>query len=216
MNNIYSNYWERKKLLREKVPRRFEVIQYTNSESMEAIEDIFFQVLKESATVLDFGAGDMRIKNKMLKAGYKGKYETLDLSDGGNYTYRDLKEVTKKFDVILCLDVIEHLSLTDGLGLTESLVKLLNPTGALILQTPNARCVRNPLSWDMTHLHCYNAPDLWAYLTCMDLDVKGYRVHFTRPGFHPLTWIKNFISKIIITQFLGMDYADNIVMVARK
>jgi len=112
------------------------------------------------------------------------------------------------------LDVIEHLLLPDGLALVHKLINLLEIGGFLVLQTPNARCVRNPLISDMTHLHCYNLADLWAYLTALDMKVDGYRVVF---GNKSQSWLQRFadiLPKYIITRILGLDYADNIMMLA--
>ena len=153
---------------------------------------------------------------KFQQASYSGKYHTQDIGEEFTYTYKSLDEIKHKYAVILCLDVIEHLQLLEGLTLIHRLVNLLETGGIIVIQTPNARCIRNPLSWDMTHLHCYNINDLWSYLTCMELQVEGYRVVF---GAKKRSWtqqISNLLSSYIITRFMGLDYADNIVLIATK
>lgn len=83
------------------------------------------------------------------------------------------------------------------------------------MQTPNARCIRHPLGWDMTHVHSYNAPDLWAWFTARGLECNGYRVRFGEPesGFAKL---RAMCSSWMITRLLGADYADNIALIARR
>ena len=112
--------------------------------------------------------------------------------------------------------MIEHLELADGLGLVLRLVELLEPGGVLILQTPNARCVRNPMANDMTHLQIYNLGDLWAYLSAHGLEAWGYRVVFTVPKPSATQRFRSAVSAWTTTRLLGMDYAENILVMARK
>jgi 2-polyprenyl-3-methyl-5-hydroxy-6-metoxy-1,4-benzoquinol methylase len=215
MSDLYSNYWKRKEILKTQIPH-FPVLKFFISSGLSPIEKKYWSVVKDAQSILDFGAGDLWMMKKLQAHGYKGVYETLDVADGFDYTYKTLDQVKKKFDVIICLDVLEHMPLNDGLGLLQGLVALLNKGGTLILQTPNARCIRHPLSWDMTHVHCYNLPDLWAYLSSMDLKVEGMRVVFTPEKIGFWKKLQNLIGQIIITKFLGSDYADNIALLARK
>jgi len=213
MANIYANYWQRKALLSKQVPH-FSVLRFAESEALSEVEALYFQRIQNAQAVLDFGAGDLRMQRKFRRAGYRGSYDTLDVAEGESYTYRSLDQVDKKYDVILCLDVLEHLPLQDGLELLTRLAALLVPGGSLVVQTPNARCDRHPSSWDMTHVHCYNAPDLWAFLRCLELEVTGHRVVFWRAGLG--FRLRHVVAKLIVTQFLGLDYADNIVMLAKR
>lgn len=213
-NLIYLNYWKRKKLLQSGVPH-FPVLRWWLSEGLCEIDRIIFNKIKERETILDVGAGNLRTMRQFQQAGYSGEYHTQDIGEEFTYTYQEIDDITKKYAAILCLDVIEHLQLSEGLELIHSLVNLLEPGGVIVIQTPNACCIKDPLSWDMTHLHSYNIQDLWAYLTCMGLHVEGYRVVFGSEH-------KNFaqhtshLLRYIITRRLGVDYTHNIVLVATK
>jgi hypothetical protein len=215
MSQIYQEYWKRKQTLKSKIPH-FPVVRWYDCPELSPIEEIYFNHIRNCSSILDFGAGDLRTKNKFVAAGFKGQYDTLDIAGGFEYTYHDITQVKKTYDAILCLDVIEHVPLETGLGLLQSFASLLNPGGTLIVQTPNARCIRHPLSWDMTHVQCYNAPDLWTYISSQQLEVTGMRVAFGPKKYSFLGRIKYFFAKVITTQFLGMDYADNIAMIAKK
>lgn len=156
------------------------------------------------------------MKNKLRCAGYKGDYQTQDTGGEYHYDYGSLSEINEKYGAVLCLDVLEHLTLQDGLKMLDSLITLLAGDGVLVVQTPNARCIRNPLSTDMTHLHCYSLSDLWAYLTACGLNVRGYRVVFGPRPRSPFGLLRFLASAYIATRTLGCDYADNILLLAQK
>jgi hypothetical protein len=210
---VYRDYWRRKELLARSFPS-FPLRWWWPVEGLCDSERLCFDAVREAASLLDFGAGDLRMQRKFLAAGFRGRYDTLDLGHEYRYTFADLSEVRDCYDAILCLDVIEHLPLEEGLDLLKRLAGQLHPGGKLIVQTPNARCIRHPLSTDMTHRQVYNAGDLWSVLTCLDLEVQGYRVAFGRPGF----WgrLLDVPRRYLIARVLGCDYADNLLLIGRK
>ncbi|MEA5575977.1 class I SAM-dependent methyltransferase [Anabaena sp. UHCC 0451] len=214
-NLVYLNYWQRKELLKSGNPK-FPLLRWWISSELCEVEKKIFTQVKDQDTLLDVGAGDLKIMQKLQKAGYSGQYHTQDIGEEFEYHYANIEAINEQYSAILCLDVIEHLQLSEGLTLIHKLVNLLKPEGVIILQTPNGRCIRSPLISDMTHLHCYNLPDLWAYLTSIGLQVEGYRVVFEAEN---KTWLQMIIElgkRYIITRFFGLDYADNIVVIARK
>ena len=211
----YSSYWRRKQLLAKGAPEA-NLLRWWPSEDLCEVERLYLEAISDAASVLDVGAGDTTTMQKLKAAGYRGTYHTMDVGEEYSYTYRDLDQVKSEYAAILFLDVLEHLSLHDGLTMLKRLVSFLEPGGVMVVQTANARCIRFPLSWDMTHLHCYNSMDLWAYLTSLGLDVTVYRVAFRRPGRSILDVIRDTVNAWITTRVLGCDYADNIVCVGRK
>jgi hypothetical protein len=211
---VYANYWERKRLLAGPVPH-FPVRRWWPTDGLCDIEQVYFDAIGGASRLLDVGAGDLRVMRKFQAAGFAGEYHTQDVGTEFPYTYADLDLVTGRYDAVLCLDVIEHLPLEGGLGLLTRLLGLLTPDGVLVVQTPNARCVRHPLSWDMTHLHVYNLPDLWAFFRARGLGVDGYRVAFGRPGGSLRARAVGLVGKYVAARLLGCDYADNIALVVR-
>ena len=212
----YKDYWQRKKLLSAGSVPHFPVRRWWRSDTLCEIERVYYDALRPAARLLDVGAGDLRVKQKFEAAGFQGEYHTQDIGTEFQHTYTDLAQVTSPYDAILCLDVIEHLPLEPGLGLVVRLTELLTPGGVLIVQTPNARCVRHPLSWDMTHLHVYNLPDLWAFCRTLGLEAEGFRVVFTNgPGSGLLAKATGLVGRTL-TRLLGCDYTDNIALLARK
>jgi hypothetical protein len=112
--------------------------------------------------------------------------------------------------------VLEHLPLQAGLGMVRAMIALLEPGGALVIQTPNAAYLPDPRSWDMTHLHVYNAGDLWAYLTCEGLSAEIYRVALRDPTPSPMVAMRLAITDYVKKKILGCDFANNIAAIARK
>ncbi len=213
--HAYENYWRRKQLLAGSVPD-FPVKRWWTTEHLCEVEQILFDTVLRAPELLDFGAGDLRIMKKLKIAGFSGEYHTLDISPEYEYTYRDIEQVDRRYGAILCLDVLEHMPLEAGLGLLRRLVDRLADQGTLIVQTPNARCINNPMAWDMTHVQCYSITDLWAYLSAMDLHVEGYRVCMVPPAPTISEGIRHHLKRWAVTRVLGCDYADNIVVIARR
>ncbi|HEY2804720.1 MAG TPA: methyltransferase domain-containing protein [Gemmatimonadales bacterium] len=213
-SGAFDGYWRRKQLL--EAPPRFPVRRWWDGEALCDIERVYLAAIGAARTLLDVGAGDLRIRRRFQAAGFRGVYHTQDIGGEFNYDYASLEEVKQSYDAILCLDVVEHIGLAGGLALLGRLIDLLTPGGVLIVQTPNARCIRHPSGWDMTHVHAYNAPDLWAWLTAQGLACDGFRVRFGRPARAPHTVLLESLSAFVVTRLLGADYADNIALIARK
>lgn len=213
-DSLYTNYWARKRLRTEHSPT-FPVIQCSGRAIDGEVLNVIKSAVEGSARVLDVGAGDMGVRDTLRAAALVGRYETLDVGNEYNYTYNSLAQVAGPLDAILLLDVLEHLPIRDGLELVQQSFALLAEGGALVVQTPNGRCVRSPFTSDMTHVQAYNLPDLWAYLTSLGSECRGYRVVFQRPRrLHDQAI--DLVARVVITRLLGLDYADNILLVARK
>ena len=211
----YETYWRRKELLRRSWPT-FPVRRWWETDGLCDIERIYFDAVRDAPSLLDVGAGDLRVMTKFQAAGYAGEYHTQDVGTEGQYTYRDLGDVNRLYGAVLCLDVIEHLSLVDGLTLLRKMISLLSPGGALVLQTANAAYLPDPRSWDMTHLHVYNAPDLWAYLKCEGLEASGYRIVLGDRDPGPIVSARNAITAYVKRRILGCDHANNIALIGRR
>ena len=212
----YDTYWKRKQLHLADPRREFPVRRWWSTDGLCDIEQIYFDAIRNASSLLDVGAGDFRVMHKLQKAGFRGEYHTQDIGEEGTYTYRDLGEVTRPYGAILCLDVIEHLPLREGLTLLRDAIRLLEPGGAIVVQTPNAAYLPDPLSWDMTHVHVYNVHDLWAWFTCEGLETQGYRVVSAEPGAGPVVRAKFRVTSYVKRKILGADFANNIAVVARR
>jgi hypothetical protein len=180
-DSAYRTYWARKALLNGPLPG-FPVLRWWKTDGLSPIEERYFNAIRDAESLLDIGAGNLRVKRLFQGAGYRGLYHTLDPGPEFEHDYRDLADVQQNYDAIIILDVIEHLPLNDGLGLIDGAIARLNRGGNLIVQTPNARCISNPMGWDMTHRQLYNLPELWAYVTASRLLAFGLSSGTRRGG----------------------------------
>ena len=130
----YANYWRRKQLLDGPVPH-FPLRRWWATDGLCDIERVYFAAIKDAPSVLDVGAGDLRIRDKFLAAGYAGTYHTQDIGGEFEYTYRSLDEVQGGYDAVLCFDVLEHLPLVGGLSLLGRRSRC-SPRRVVIIQTP--------------------------------------------------------------------------------
>jgi SAM-dependent methyltransferase len=179
------------------------------------MEQAIFNRTRHAGRVLDFGAGDKRLKSKFLAAGFHGRYETLDMSFEDEHEYSSISQVDGRFDAVLCLEVIEHMSLNDYVDLMDEFGKLLNPGGFLVIGTPNALCVVPMWSLDTGHIQQYPLADLAA-----DLVVRGFEVEAFRVWHGP--WPKGIAKRVRLLlnrglcYILGVDYAHGIVVIGTK
>jgi len=210
----YKNYWERKKLKASACPR-FTVLRCSGQAVDGEVLAKIVSAIANKKRLLDLGAGNLEVKKVLRDSGFDGEYETLDVGTEFAHTYTSIDQIAGHYGAILLLDVIEHLPLAAGLDLLHKSLALLEPGGVLVVQTPNGRCVRSPFTSDMTHVQSYNLADLWAYLTALGSNCSGHRVVFDGQA-SLLSRAENLLSRIVVTRMLGLDYADNILLFARK
>ena len=114
-DKYYKDYWV---MLTKKVPLPYKYFIDINWRSKKNAENtkigkIWKKYLKNVNTVLDYGGGS-GLTGEMLKTlKWNGKYELLDSSKNINPDYYDIDIVKKKYDMIVCLQVIEHLYFED-------------------------------------------------------------------------------------------------------
>jgi hypothetical protein len=213
-NLAYEKYWLRKQALAS-TPPHFPLKRWWRTDGLSEIEACYLEAIRDRESILDVGAGDLRVKEKMIRAGYGGVYHTMDIASEYHHTYNSLDQVDRKYAAIICLDVIEHMTLADGMQMLARFMELLDDDGVVVLQTPNAKCIRNPMAWDMTHLHVYNLPDLWAHFKSFGFEAIGYRVWFVKERPSVIDRFRMLLTRVAVARIIGADYADNISIIAR-
>jgi 2-polyprenyl-3-methyl-5-hydroxy-6-metoxy-1,4-benzoquinol methylase len=132
------------------------------------------------------------------------------------------------YDVILLLDVLEHLELSYSVQLIELVKRALKPGGVFIIQVPNAMSPLSPhRHWDITHLRAYTTHSMEQHLR---LGGFTQMKHFELPphihGFFSFIrrglWI--IALKPLITAYMliangstmGSTYTTNMLTVVQK
>ena len=103
------------------------------------IEDFLDQFIPNGSSVLDLGSGltspILRIRNKIKYTGLDIKFSSEKLNVIQGNVLDAEKIFTEKFDVVVALDLIEHLEKIDGHRLLEIMYNLSNKK--IIIFTPN-------------------------------------------------------------------------------
>jgi predicted SAM-dependent methyltransferase len=212
----YRDYWARLNI-RDSLYQtlRARCLSWEDTPELNECQRMVFERTRHATRLLDFGAGNNRLKRKFLAAGFRGKYETLDISTEEQHEYRSLGEVGGQFDAILCLEVIEHMTLNDYVDLMDAFGTFLAPGGLLVISTPNPLCVVPMWVNDAGHLQQYPLADLAADLVLRGHDVEAFRVrHGAWPrGLRPRL---RFFATRVLCYLLNVDYAHGIVVIGKK
>ncbi len=211
----FADYWRRIELRERAYSIPAPCITWQRTEGFNQVERVIWERIRSAERILDYGSGDQSLKRKFVAAGYRGDYETFDISPEQATTYSDPLAIRDPFDAVLCLEVIEHLPLEGGLALRDRLVELVKPGGVLVLSTPNPGCVRSPFALDETHLHFYPLMDLITWAWTRGLSVEAWRVELLPPRVSVGLRLRLCVRRVLC-YFLGADRADGLLIVAKR
>jgi 2-polyprenyl-3-methyl-5-hydroxy-6-metoxy-1,4-benzoquinol methylase len=169
-------------------------------------------LLRDGMTLLDIGAGMKGMKAEIANIGIKLTYKSMDVDRSNPHDYYDVESIDERFDAIIMFEVIEHMSLQEGLELLKKLYARLNDRGIIVISTPN---IFNPARYmrDATHKTFYAYDELCGLLNITGFNIKEvYRSY--NDAFH------RYFLKIYILgwffRFLGIDYAYSIFVAGEK
>lgn len=162
----YDIYWRNAEIIKKlKNPLKYlaesEASYWAVQESLKTI----INKDKNSCKILEIGCGLGYLTYALNKDGYNST--GLDISKeainraienyGNFFICADIEDYSKlhinEYDVVIFTEVIEHLNTIDGF--ISCLVKLLNPSGKIILTTPNKSFYPNDILWatDLPPVH---------------------------------------------------------------
>jgi SAM-dependent methyltransferase len=211
----YRHYWRRMELRAQAERHRAPCLRWYHSEELNPTERVVFERVRGAGRLLDFGAGDLRLKRKFVAAGFTGRYESLDVSDEFPHEYSDVGQVRGVFGAILCLEVIEHMPLAAFDTLIGRLDELLEPGGVLVISTPNPLCVVPMWARDSGHIQQYPLHDLIAVLLARGLSVDAFRVRFV-PARPSVSQRLRLLSQRVLCYLLAVDYADGLLVIGTR
>ena len=210
----FRNYWERVALREQAMAIGAPCVNWQRMRGFNDVERLIWDRVKDARRILDFGSGDQALRRKFLEAGYQGRYETFDVSPEFPTTWTDESAIDGRFDAVLCLEVIEHMPLDEGLAMRERLLSRLAPGGWLIVSTPNPACILSPFCRDETHLHLYPLHDLITWALAAGLRVEARRVKLL-PDRMTIKARARLLAQRVATYVVGADRADGIMILAR-
>jgi SAM-dependent methyltransferase len=168
--------------------------------------------LRSGMCILDVGAGQRGMEEKIVKKHDGVIYKSMDIDRRLLHDYYALDEVDEQFDLILLLDVIEHLELDDGVKMLKRINELLVEGGKLIINIPN---IFNPSRFwlDATHKVAYSYEELGGILLSQGFDVlEIYRTYND-------SFPKYFLRLTLfypLHRILNVDFAKSIIILAQK
>jgi 2-polyprenyl-3-methyl-5-hydroxy-6-metoxy-1,4-benzoquinol methylase len=110
-----------------------------------------------------------------------------------------LNRSNEKYDVVILMDVLEHLDLDYSIKLLSKVNDSLNPNGKFIIQVPNGLSPMKPIFYgDVTHIRAFSVNSMTQLLR-----MSGFN-HFEHHALPPLVHsVKSFLHRIIWSGFVN-------------
>ena len=209
MNDI-SNEWSKLFAYRDKIHKKYRDIW--NVPRVKKRAALLKRYLKNGMKVLDLGAGMRGMKQEIEALGIDVTYKSMDVDRSNVHDFYDVKDVNETFDAVLMFEVIEHMSLEEGLFLLREIGKKVNKRGIIICSTPN---IFNPSRYmrDSTHKTFYSYDELCGLLGLAGFRIEGVYRSFNDP-------VHRYMLKVYVLGFLfrllTIDYALSIFVIGEK
>lgn len=168
--------------------------------------------IRPGMRLLDVGAGERGMEDKIVTKHDAVTYKSMDIDHQLPHDYYSLDDIDEHFDLVLLLDVIEHLELEDGVQMLQRINELLVDGGMLIINTPN---IFNPSRFwlDATHKVAYSYEELGGILLSQGFDVleiyRTYNDSFPK-------YILRLTLCYPLHRILNVDFAKSILILACK
>jgi len=180
LRKYYENYF----LLKDNskpVPTPIKLSAYVEWGTSQNIKQtsigrIWAKHVDNASSVLDYGGGQGRLEKALRNLGYSGSYETMDYNTSINHDFNNIQDIEKQYDLVTCLEVIEHLYFKDFLDLMPRIASLVKPGGWLAVSTPNPAHPNHLYNIDMGHIKAYPFKDLHRYLQTLGFEANNSEV----------------------------------------
>lgn len=202
--------WSEQLRLRERVHQ-----QYPEIWDLRIVRKRFpfiLRYLKDGESVLEVGAFNRELGERIKKRYPSIVYKSMDIDPAYPHDYSSFEEIKETFDMVFVFEVIEHLDLSVGREMVQSIHQVLKPGGRVIMTTPN---IYTPGRYwkDVTHRTAYHYEELGGLLLGQTFELVEICRLFNEPIFN--FFIKVYLFSALF-RFLGIDFTKSILVVARK
>lgn len=204
----WNRIFEMRQKLKKKIP------SLRNIPIILEDREVIMEIVRNGNRVFEVGAHERSLEKECKEKGYEIVYKSMDIDRSLFHDYYSLGEIKEKFDVIICLEVIEHMPAEAGVEMLTKIYKLLKPGGKFIISTPN---IYHPVAFreDPTHITPWGYSDLIGALISLGFkEAKIYRIASRRAAFgrsNPKRIIKRWLC-----HNLGLDFAKRILVTCKK
>jgi SAM-dependent methyltransferase len=202
----WSTLHERRRALERRWPSVFDIPLARRA------SDLVLREARPGLRVLEAGAGDRRMKERLEAAAPGLVYRSADPDPAHPHDARDVFAVEGPFDLVFALELIEHLSPGDALAFLRRCREVLVPGGRLLLGTPD---VFTPGRWhrDAGHLTPFSPWELGGFV-----EEAGFRVESLHRAWNaPLA--ERVLRRFLLGwlhRLTGADYAHSVVVAASR
>lgn len=212
-----QNFWDEKFEDPEK-------IEDQDGMTKEKIDFIISQLPKKKSKILDLGIGQGYLEQRLNQLGIKHEIFGTDISKEsinrskknfkGKFKIGDVLDIDKYYkkercDVIVAIEVVEHISSNRIFELYKKTYDLLKPKGLIIISTPLNEGLTSSTPNPSAHVRQFTIPILKFEFQHSNFKIKKIK---TTIAFRNFYLIKKIISKIIFWKWKP----NNVVIVAEK
>ena len=167
---------------------------------------------KAGTTLLEIGAGDRSLQNRLAKQWSDFTYKSCDIDESHPHDFFDINDVTGQYDLICLFEIIEHLDLKQASHMIQKCQTLLKPGGKIVVTTPN---IYYPPGFmrDVTHCTAWCYDELGGFL-----ELAGLKVTTIHRLYHD-SIAKQLVRRYLfypVFRVMNFDFARQIIVVAEK
>ena len=168
--------------------------------------------LKDGESVLEIGAHDRKLGDRIKKHFPHVLYKSLDIDPSYSHDYTSIDEVKEEFNMVLFFELIEHLDRGAGREMVARIFEILKPGGRVILTTPN---IYTPGQYwkDVSHLTPYHHEELGGLFLSQQFESIDLFRYFNAPF---LQYVMKVYLFSPVFRFLGIDFTKSILLMAKK
>jgi len=174
--------------------------------------DVLLRTDIEPTALLEMGAGERGLNNKIAKQWPNCRYASFDIDPHGNHDFFRLEDITGTYDIVCMFEVIEHVPPQLALTMLNKCFEVLKPGGLLMITTPNIYYPPGFLR-DATHITPWCYDELGGIAKLAGFEIKQlYRLYKE-------ALLKQFIRRFCaypLFRLLRIDFAKQIILVAKK